>query len=48
MTMRDPQKEVLEEVRQMLARATPAQTKQLLWDIMNSAPAAKDSVKYDA
>ena len=48
MTTRNPQKEVLEEVRQMLVRATPAQTKQLLRDIMNSALAPKDSVKYDA
>ncbi len=48
MTMHDPQKEVLEEVRQMLARARPEQTKHLLRDIMNSTPAPKDPVKYDA
>lgn len=44
----DPQEQVLEGVCQMLARAKPQQTKQLLSDIMNSARAAKESTKYDA
>jgi hypothetical protein len=44
----DPQKDVLQEMRQMLARAKPEQTKKLLADIMNAAPAVRDTVKYDA
>ena len=39
---------VLEEVRQMLARATPEQAKQLMSDILNSAPFEKGTAKYDA
>ena len=44
----DPRKEVLDEVRQMLAGATPEQMRKLLRDIMQSAPAIKESAKYDA
>ena len=44
----DPQSAVLEEVRQMLVRATPQQMKKLMRDIMQSAPAVKESAKYDA
>lgn len=44
----DPQKDVLKEVGQMLVRATSEQAKQLLADIMNSAPVARDPVNYDA
>jgi hypothetical protein len=46
MTKPDPQ--VLEDIRQMLARATPAQNCRLFRDIMQSAPAAQETVKYDA
>lgn len=48
MTTPNPDSKVQREVQEMLARATPAQMSRLLRDIMASAPAAKESVKYDA
>ena len=48
MTTPDARKNVEREVQEMLARATPAQMKRLLRDIMANAPAAKEPVKYDA
>ena len=48
MTTPNPENKVEREVQEMLARATPAQMKRLLRDIMKVAPAAKESVKYDA
>lgn len=44
----ETQEAVSEDVRRMLARAKPEQIKRLMRDIMKSAPAAKESVKYDA
>jgi hypothetical protein len=40
--------DVLNEVRQLLARAQPAQTQHLLRDIMHAAPVVNESVKHDA
>ncbi|MFA8441860.1 hypothetical protein [Yoonia sp.] len=48
MTTPDQQQKVQAEVRQMLARATPAQMKRLLEDILKAAPTHKESHKYDA
>lgn len=48
MTTPNPDNKVQREVQEMLARATPAQMARLLRDIMTSAPAPKESVKYDA
>lgn len=43
----DPHKEILDDVRQMLAHAKPEQTKRLLADIMRAA-LVKEVPKYDA
>lgn len=48
MTTPEARENVERQVQEMLARATPAQMKRLLRDIMTAAPAAKEPVKYDA
>jgi hypothetical protein len=47
MTTPEPRKKTPDDVRQMLASATPAQIKRLLADVLRASP-AKEEVKYDA
>lgn len=39
---------IIEDIRPMLAKATPEQVERLLWDILTTPPAKDEGVRYDA
>ncbi len=39
---------IIEDIRAMLAKATPEQVERLLWDILTTPPAKDEGVCYDA